>query len=117
MDIITAVNTDVVVEAHGERPSLVLVPAHQPCLQAAAEHLPDLVNADLRVVLCPAFNLLWVLAHFATCSPDIVVGLYVSTHDPRGGEVHIKPLCPLALGLTAGRALAGGGPSGGRCGG
>lgn len=82
MDIITAVNTDVVVEAHGERPSLVLVPAHQPCFQAAVEHLPDLVDADFRVVLCPAFNLLWVLAHFATCSSDIVVGLYVSTRNP-----------------------------------
>ena len=113
-DIITAVHTDVVVEAHGELPPLVFIPADQPDLQAAAEHLPDLIDAHLGVALRPAFNPLRLLTHLAARGPDVVIGLHVSAPDPRGGEVHVKPLCPLALGLTAGCALAGGGPSGGR---
>lgn len=60
--VAAAQHPDVIIEAHVERPLLVLVSADQPVLQAAADHLPDLVEAHLGVALCPALDLLWFLA-------------------------------------------------------
>lgn len=73
----TAEHTDIVVEAHVERPLLVLILADQPRVQITAEHLSDLVNADLGVVLCTALNLLGFLAQRAPRSPDVVQGFQV----------------------------------------
>lgn len=111
MTVVTAEHTHVVIETHAEVIYLVLVPAHQPRLQATGDNLPDLVDTNLRVVLCPALYLLWCLAQLAPCSPDVFVSLHVTVCHPRGRKVHIKPFSPLALGLTKGCALAGAGLS------
>lgn len=79
--IVTAEHAHIVVETHVEVPLLVPVPAHQPGLQAAADHLPDLVDAHLGVALRPALDLLRLPAHVAAGGPNVFVGLHVSTCD------------------------------------
>lgn len=79
--VVTAEHADVVVEAHVEGAILVLIPAHQPHFQAADEHLADLVDAHLGVVLCPALDLLWVGAESPPCCSDVLKRLHVPTLD------------------------------------
>lgn len=79
---LAAERPDVIVEAHVELALLVRVPTDQPCLQAAADHLPDLVDADLGVALCPALYVLGLPAQLAPGGPDVVEGLHVPALHP-----------------------------------